>query len=63
MTVSNYQMSLLGVEDVVMSMPAIIGAQGMEFQIPLKLDEWETEHLLSSAQTLKSTISQVDLSL
>lgn len=63
MTVSNYQMSLLGVEDVVMSMPAIIGAQGMEFQIPLKLDKWETEHLLSSAQTLKSTISQVDLSL
>lgn len=63
MTVSNYQTSLLGVEDVVMSMPAIIGAKGMEMQVPLKLDESETDHLLASAQTLKNTLSQVDLSL
>lgn len=63
MTVSNYQTSLLGVEDVVMSMPAIIGAKGMEMQLPLKLDEGETAHLLESAQTLKNTLSQVDLSL
>ena len=63
MTVSNYQLNLLGVEDVVMSMPAIIGAKGMEMQIPLKLDDIETEHLLASAQTLKNTLSKVDLSL
>lgn len=63
MTVSNYQTNLLGVEDVVMSMPAIIGAKGMEMQVPLKLDDSETEHLLASAQTLKNTLAQVDLSL
>lgn len=63
MTVSNYQASLLGVDDVVMSMPAIIGASGVEFNIPLKLNEDETAHLLRSAETLKNTLSQVDLSM
>lgn len=63
LTVSNYQSSLLGVDDVVMSMPAIVGAGGVEFQIPLKIDEQETEHLFQSASTLKKTLSQVDLSL
>ncbi len=63
MTVSNYQSNLLGVEDVVMSMPAIVGAHGMEMQVPLKLDDAETEHLLASTNTLKDTLSKVDLSL
>lgn len=62
MTVSNYQASLLGIDDVVMSMPAIVGAGGVEFQLPLKLNETETEQLLASAQTLKDTLSQVKLS-
>ena len=63
MTVSNYQQNLLGVEDIVMSMPAMVGANGMEMQIPLRLDDNETEHLLASAQTLRSTLDQVDLTL
>lgn len=63
MTVSNYQPSLLGIDDIVMSMPAIIGSKGVEFMIPLKLNDTETEHLHDSAETLKRTLSQVDLDI
>lgn len=59
MTVSNYWHELHGVKDVVMSMPAIIGSSGVEFQIPLHLNEDETKHLQESAQTLKNTLNQV----
>jgi len=59
MTVSNYWHELHGVKDVVMSMPAIIGSSGVEFQIPLHLNENETKHLQESAQTLKNTLNQV----
>ena len=59
MTASNYWHELHGVKDVVMSMPAIIGSSGVEFQIPLHLNEDETKHLQESAQTLKNTLNQV----
>ena len=60
MTVSNFWPDLHGVKDVVMSMPAIVGSSGVEFQIPLQLNDHEAEHLHASAETLKAMISQVD---
>ena len=63
MTVSNYRTDVQGVTDVVMSMPAIVGSNGVEFSIPLQLSIDEAKHLHASAQTLKNTLQSVDLSL
>ncbi len=42
-----------GLTDVVLSMPAIIGANGVEHVIPVSLDEDEKKRLWNSAQVLK----------
>lgn len=42
-----------GVDDVVLSMPAIIGKNGVETLVPIPLDEAEMRALQESAQTLK----------
>ncbi len=59
MTVSNFWTELQGVHDVVMSMPAIIGSSGVEYQIPLNLNDEEALHLRESAQTLRNMIDQI----
>ncbi len=61
MTVSNFREDVRGVTDVVMSMPAIVGTNGVEFAIPLNLSHDEAEHLQASAQTLKHTFAQLEL--
>ena len=42
-----------------LSMPAIVGANGVEKQVPIALDEEETEKLKESADTLKKIIEEV----
>ena len=59
MTVSNFWTELQGVHDVVMSMPAIIGSSGVEYQIPLNLNDEEALHLRESAQTLRNMMNQI----
>ena len=59
MTVSNFWTELQGVHDVVMSMPAIIGSSGVEYQIPLNLNDEEALHLRESAQTLRNMMDQI----
>ncbi len=61
MTVSNYRENVRGVEGVVMSLPAIVGSCGVEFPIPMHLNEDEVAHLKTSAETLKKTLSKVEL--
>ena len=61
MTVSNYRENVRGVEGVVMSLPAIVGSCGVEFPIPMHLNEDEVAHLKASAETLKKTLSKVEL--
>lgn len=51
-----------GIEDVVLSMPAIIGAYGMETPIPISLDEEEVGKLQESAELLKGIADKIDLS-
>ena len=63
MNVSNFREDVRGVTNVVMSMPAIVGSCGVEFPIPLHLNHDEAEHLKASAETLKQTLSSIDLSL
>lgn len=47
--------------DVAFSMPCIIGKNGLEKQIPLPLNERETEKLQLSIKDIKSTINLVSL--
>lgn len=42
-----------GIEDVVLSMPAIVGKDGVECPIPISLDEKEVSRLQGSADTLR----------
>lgn len=48
-----------GISDISLSMPAIVGAHGVENRIPITLDEEETDKLKSSADTLKKIIEEV----
>ena len=49
-----------GLDDVVLSMPAIVGANGVETLIPISLDEKEVERLHESANTLREIMSGLD---
>lgn len=51
-----------GIEDVSLSMPAIVGKNGMEAKVPIVLNELERTKLEQSADTLKAIIEELDLS-
>ena len=50
-----------GISDVVLSMPAIVGRDGVERQVPLALSEEEQRKLKESADTLKKILVELDL--
>lgn len=50
-----------GINDVVLSMPAIVGKDGIETQVPIALDEKEQEALRKSADTLKKVAAELEL--
>lgn len=50
-----------GIEDVVLSMPAIVGKNGVETRVPIALNEEEKERLNASANTLKDIIAGLEL--
>ena len=56
--VSTIQHGTFGIEGVALSMPAVVGKDGVETQVPLELDEKEREALLQSAGTLKKVIDE-----
>ena len=58
--VSSMMHGSYGIEDVVLSMPAVVGKHGVETQVPIPLDEEEIEKLQKSAQTLKGIIDGVE---
>ena len=45
-----------GISDVSLSVPAIVGRQGVERVVPIELSEEEKEALQASADTLKKVI-------
>lgn len=59
--VSNLMKGAYGIENIVLSMPAIVGKDGVETQIPISLNEKETIALMKSAQTLRQTADSVGL--
>lgn len=50
-----------GIDDVVLSMPAIVGKNGLETKVPIELNEEEQAALKKSADTLKEVLAGLDL--
>ena len=46
-----------GITDIVLSMPAIVGKNGVEHKVPILLDKSESDRLRESAKTLKNILS------
>ena len=52
-----------GIDDVALSMPSIVGADGFEVRVRISLNEEEHEKLIQSARTLKEILRQCNISL
>lgn len=50
-----------GIDDVVLSMPSIVGKNGVETKVPISLNEEEQEKLRESADTLKKILKECEL--
>ncbi len=50
-----------GINDVVLSMPAIVGANGVEVDVPIELNGEEALKLKDSAENLKRIVKSVDM--
>ena len=50
-----------GIDGVVLSMPCIVGSDGIETQVPIKLDEDELRRLRESAGILKGIFEELDI--
>lgn len=58
--VSSLMCGEYGIDGICLSMPAIVGKNGVETIVPISLDENEVENLRKSADTLKKVASQID---
>ena len=54
--VSTLMKGKYGISDVVLSMPCVVGKDGIETQVPIDLSEEEEEKLRESARVLKETL-------
>lgn len=59
--ISSIQHGNYGIEGIALSMPAVVGMDGVETHVPIALDEEETKLLRHSAETLKKIICELDL--
>ena len=59
--VSSMMHGSYGIEDISLSMPAVVGANGVETLIPISLNEAETAKLQESARMLKEIAAGLDL--
>ena len=50
-----------GLEDVVLSFPAIVGKDGIETTVPIDLNKQEVEKLIESSRTLKEIQDKLEL--
>lgn len=56
--ISSMMHGLYGIEGISLSMPAIVGKDGVETLVPIQLNKEETEKLQQSAKTLQNIIKQ-----
>ena len=59
--VSNMMHGAFGIDDMTLSMPAVVGRNGVEVQMPITLSAQETEALQKSAEILKQTVEKAGL--
>ena len=59
--VTNVMHGEFGISDVALSMPAIVGKNGLETKVPIELNEEEQAALKKSAATLKEVLAGLDL--
>lgn len=59
--VSNMMHGEHGIEDVVLSMPAIVGKNGIETKVPISLSKEEEDALVKSAGILKEILQGIEL--
>jgi len=57
--ISSIQHGLYGIEGVALSMPAVVGKNGVETLVPIELNEAEQTALRHSADTLKQVLNEV----
>ncbi len=57
--VSSIQNGAYGIDDIALSMPAIVGKNGVETLVPINLNEQEKADLKKSADTLKSIADDI----
>ena len=57
--ISSIQHGQYGIEDVALSMPAIVGKNGVETLVPIELSDTEQTELRKSAETLKQVLKEV----
>lgn len=50
-----------GIDDIALSMPAIVGHEGLETHVPIRLNEDEQSRLLASAQSLKEIVAELNI--
>ena len=60
--VSNMMHGAFGIDDITLSMPAIVGKSGIELQMPITLDKNETKALQNSARILKENAQKAGVS-
>lgn len=60
--VSSLMVGEYGLNDLCISLPTIVGREGVVHRIPVSLDEDEMKQLQESATALKSVIDQIDFS-
>lgn len=59
--VSNMMHGAFGITDITLSMPAIVGRDGIELQMPITLSAKETKALQDSAELLKKTAASAGI--
>lgn len=60
--VSSLMEGAYGIHDIVLSMPAIIGKDGIEMQVPISLNDQELSNLQESAHVLQEVIEGIEFS-
>jgi L-lactate dehydrogenase len=60
LTVSTLIEDYCGINGICLSMPAVVGARGVERVLPLQLSDNEREQLIASAAVLKGVLSSVE---
>lgn len=61
LSVSSMMHGEYGIEGISLSMPAIVGKDGVENKVPIQLNNFEIEQLQKSAKTLQKTLSENEI--